>query len=102
MRSPRRILPVPASSGVRRLRRRPETSPSARSLSAMVYDSFRERTVLFSGNNGAADTWEWDGTNWSLRSPSTSPSARAYHAMAYDALRHRTVLFGGDVGAGQT
>ena len=33
----------------------------------VVYDSARQRTVLFEGlgsNSGLSDTWEWDGKNW--------------------------------------
>jgi hypothetical protein len=54
--------------------------------------------VLFGGFTGAAlvaDTWEWDGTNWTQLTPSASPSARCAHAMAYDAASQRVVLFGG-------
>src|SRR5438552_12415430 len=66
----------------------------------MAYDGVRGRAVLFSGvgvNGGGnpADTWEWDGSNWSQRSPATSPAARTGHAMAFDSGRGVTVLFGG-------
>jgi hypothetical protein len=81
-------------------------SPSARYLHALAYDSARGRTVLFGGYDGAlrADTWEWDGSAWSLRSAGAEggaggPSARYMHAMAYLPARGRTVLFGGYDGA---
>jgi len=77
-------------------------SPSARQLAGIVYDSWRDRTVLFGGTNGFgsvfySDTWEWDGTAWANVSPveGPSPSARAWHTMAFDSARGRTVLFGG-------
>ena len=67
----------------------------------MAYDDARARVVLFGGNRTVAmfgDTWEWDGTTWTLRSPATSPPSRQQHAMAYDAARRRVVLFGGTTG----
>src|SRR5262249_11780635 len=42
-----------------------------------------------------ADTWEWDGTNWSPGGGAHAPPARFQHALAYDSARGRTVLFGG-------
>jgi len=74
---------------------KPTNSPSARAFHAMTYDSARQRTVLFGGNRGGDETWEWDGKTWAQMKPTTSPSARAEHAMAYDSARRRTVLFGG-------
>ena len=72
--------------------------PSARSGHAMVYDTARDRIVLFGGSNGGGDTWEWDGRSWQLiESEGPGPSAREDHAMAYDAARGRVVLFGGDI-----
>jgi MYXO-CTERM domain-containing protein len=71
----------------------------------MVFDSARQRVVLFGGmvpNGGGGnrngtyydDTWEWDGTTWT-QVASTGPIGRYWHAMAYDSTRQRTVLFGG-------
>jgi hypothetical protein len=79
----------------------PPSSPSARALHAMAYDSTRQRVVLFGGCVGATspsslgDTWEWDGQNWSQSNPPVSPTPRRGHAMAYDSVRQRVVLFGG-------
>ncbi|MCL4211966.1 MAG: hypothetical protein KJZ68_15030, partial [Phycisphaerales bacterium] len=72
------------------------TGPSARELHAMVYDSARQRVVLFGGNEvfRFGDTWEWNGQSWT-RVAVSGPSARSGHAMAYDASRGRVVLFGG-------
>lgn len=63
----------------------------------MAWDEVRGEVVLFGGWNGAAgaDTWVWDGTDWTQRSPATSPPGRSGHAMAYDTARGETVLFGG-------
>jgi len=78
--------------------------PSPRSGHAMVYDSARGVTVLFGGavtGGLSGETWEWNGTAWTLRSPSgPAPSARSGHAMAFDSNRAVTVLFGGRDAAG--
>lgn len=71
----------------------------SRSYAKMVYDSRREVSVLYGGAHGAyrgfdTETWEWNGTDWTLRS-TWGPPARTNHAMAYDNLRGVTVLFGG-------
>ena len=43
-----------------------------------------------------ADTWEWDGNDWTQRSADHRRPRRAHsHAMAYDLARGRVVLFGG-------
>src|SRR5262249_51823430 len=75
-------------------------SPSARQAPALAYGSARGRTVLFAGSDPnaptlLADTWEWDGSSWSLRTPANSPPARASHRLCFDCARARTVLFGG-------
>lgn len=75
----------------------PANAPSARERHAMVFDSTRGVIVLFGGSDAAGldgETWEWNGTNWTLRSTS-GPSARRHHAMAFDSARGVTVLFGG-------
>jgi hypothetical protein len=93
--------------GTRWTERTPSQSPPGRFGHGMAFDGTRKRTVLFGGaweaydsSNEAhatalSDTWEWDGTNWTLRTPPTSPSQRADHAMAFDSARGVTVLFGG-------
>jgi len=49
------------------------------------------------------DTWEWDGSEWTLRSPASSLPWRNFSAMAYDWLRGEVVAFGGnDPRAAQT
>jgi hypothetical protein len=66
-----------------------------------AFDSTRGVTVLFGslGGSRAGETWEWDGTTWTLRA-TTGPSPRQGHAMAFDAGRGVTVLFGGFEGNG--
>jgi hypothetical protein len=76
-------------------------SPAPRQLANLVYDSVRDRTVLFGGTDALGssfhgDTWEWDGAAWQEVSPAgASPAPRAWHSMTFDATRGRTVLFGG-------
>jgi hypothetical protein len=65
----------------------------------MAYDPIRKRVVMFGGSS-FDDTWEWDGTTWTLRVPQTSPPARNRHVMAFDPRRERIVLFGGLDGEG--
>lgn len=57
------------------------------------------RVLLFGGKSAASgaasvlgDTWEWNGTQWSLLSV-TGPAPRLGHQMVYDATRNRVVLF---------
>ena len=71
--------------------------PTARRLAELVYDSGRDRVVMFGMQRNVpnAETWEWDGTTWSLRTLSVQPPARESHAIAYDAARRRVVIFGG-------
>jgi hypothetical protein len=81
------------------------TVPAARWGHGMVYDTRRERLVLFGGFQpspgnpipdaiGLNDTWEYDGFGWT-QVATTGPSPRGYFGMAYDPIRQRTVLFGG-------
>jgi hypothetical protein len=66
-------------------------SPSPRYGYALAYDAGRGVTVLHGGRTIDAgfnitdfgDTWEWNGTSWSLRATS-GPSLRFSHHMAYD------------------
>ena len=78
------------------------TQPDARSGSAMVFDSKRNKIVLFGGRAGSgfnyADTWEWDPASgqWTDTTSSGSrPSARSQHAMIYEKSTGKILLFGG-------
>lgn len=75
----------------------PAHAPSARSGAAMVYDSQRQRVMLFGGAGGSFqnDTWEWDGNDWIQISGTPAPRFREYHAMAYDPGRAKVLLYGG-------
>ncbi len=88
---------VPAEEPVCPTVERIHQAPDPRSDYGLAYDSRRGITVLFGGDGGnsiKSDTWEWDGTEWSLRARS-GPLPRSRHAMAYDSRRGVTVLFGG-------
>lgn len=57
--------------------------------------------VLFAGattnyeQDPSADTWIWDGSDWTQRMVDPHPAARRYSAMAYDERRRTTILYGG-------
>ena len=72
--------------------------PPARSDSQMVYDSVRQRLVMFGGIDAVGalqDTWQWDGLTWTSPLLLVKPPARWGHAMAFDPERGVTVLYGG-------
>jgi hypothetical protein len=78
------------------------SAPDARSEAAVVYDSARDRFILFAGRaqsgSNFQDTWEWnpsDGTWAPKAGASPKPDARARHSMVYDEKRKVVVLFGG-------
>ena len=81
----------------------PVTSPPARRLYSMAYDSTNKRVIMFGGQiqNGSYlyDLWSWNGTNWTDITPGITPSARADAGIAYDPDRGVLVIFGG-VGSG--
>lgn len=79
---------------------RADFGPSPRNSSAMAYDSFRGRTILFGGGGNATvgDTWEWDGSFWT-QTQDIGPAARFSCAMDYDSVSQLSVLFGGAVPA---
>lgn len=81
--------------------RTPANGPSLRSDHLLAYDEWRGRVVLFGGYCGDltgcsyADTFAWDGTEWTNLAPSLSPLARWSTAWAYSPLERGVVLFGG-------
>ncbi|HTR49845.1 MAG TPA: DUF4215 domain-containing protein [Kofleriaceae bacterium] len=71
-------------------------TPPARMGAALVYDERREVTVLFGGtdvlgNPIPADTWTWDGSEWTPQTPAASPPAGAVVG-TYDPLRGTVVV----------
>jgi hypothetical protein len=83
--------------------------PSPRASHTVVYDSLRQRTVLFGGYDDSSgidngETWEWNGAGagaWTQRTV-TGPSPRGGHRMVYDAGAGVAVLFGGWINGGST
>jgi len=85
----------------------PLDHPASRNSHSMVYDSNRQRVLLFGGRYEAAvyqgnalaynDTWAWQDGNWEPLAPAASPSPRYNTGMAYDSDKDRVVLFGGSV-----
>ena len=77
-----------------------DIGPAGRYYPAMTFDASRERVLLFGGlvaagtDTDTADTWLWDGADWTQVSDS-GPLARAGANMAFDTARERVVLFGG-------
>ncbi|HLH56535.1 MAG TPA: immunoglobulin domain-containing protein [Verrucomicrobiae bacterium] len=77
-------------------------TPASRLQHAMVYDSHRNRVVMFGGRGAGPengdfifnDTWEWDGLHWYFRT-TNGPPAQFDHHMAYDERRGVTVCYGG-------
>jgi hypothetical protein len=92
--------------GVAWFLRTPAVSPPARQSAAMAFDSVRNVTVLFGGDNGVqypmpADHWDWDGVTWTQHTPALLPPARVNPVMAFDVQRGRVVMQGGST-AGST
>jgi len=76
--------------------REPIDFPSKRAGACMAYDPRRQIVVMFGGAQGQtnfAETWHWDGVNWSA-GPAGPPALRSC-AMAWDPTRRAIVLFGG-------
>ena len=82
-------------------------SPPARFWTSMVYDSNRQRMVLYGGwdeyfaGDMFGDTWEYDGSDWQEVITATSPPAMSAMSMAFDSHANKVVLFGGQDFAGE-
>jgi N-acetylneuraminic acid mutarotase len=85
----------------------PLDHPAARNSQSMVYDTHRQRVLLFGGRYEAAvyqgnaavynDTWAWQDGNWAPLGPAAAPPSRYSAGIAYDSDRDRVVLFGGSI-----
>jgi len=76
----------------------PPQAPSPRIYHDMVYDSARDRVVLFGGSVGqeySNETWEYNGSTWNRIECQDAPSPRGGHKLVFDSARGRVVLFGG-------
>jgi hypothetical protein len=82
--------------------RHPDTSPGPRGGHELVYDSVRDRVVLYGGTDETTfrDTWEWDGANWTEVDTAGPPFS--YFSMAFDEARNQILCFAGDSGRKDT
>jgi len=69
----------------------------------MVFDTHRNKTVMFAGLDRMYSAWEWDGSagTWYQRAWTAgvnSPTSRTKFAVAYDATREKVILVGGYTG----
>lgn len=99
-------------TGIRWVQRFPTHAPEGRSAHAMVYDSTRNRIVLFGGRREKQslednatygflnDTWVYQNGDWTRLETASAPSGRFFAAAAYDRSRDRVVLFGGNAAGG--
>ncbi len=81
-------------------------TPPPRDGYAMAFDAARNRVVLFGGCTeyqyyvapGAllADTWEYDGVDWTQRSPIVSPPPQTGHKLVFDPANGAVLLIGGN------
>ncbi len=84
--------------GGRWTQRFPAHVPAGRSGHDLVYDSSRERVVLFGGHAGKTDfndTWFYKNNDWTRIDTPASPAVRQLAGAAFDPLRDRILLFGG-------
>jgi len=74
-----------------------------RQRQGIAFDAAAANAVLFGGSTTAplssgsslADTWTWDGTNWTQQFPPISPPARTWTSIACDEASRTVFLFGG-------
>ena len=78
------------------------TAPGFRTIQSVVYDTPRERLILFGGEGGAGnfnDVWSASlgaSPAWTQLTPTgTPPSPRGGHSAMFDAPRDRMLVFGG-------
>jgi tetratricopeptide (TPR) repeat protein len=77
--------------------------PQGRNSFVMVYDSKRNKTILFGGaGEGVLDdgVWEFDGKEWKNYKPAVGPGQRIAPGYAYDSKRAMLLIFGGANAAG--
>jgi hypothetical protein len=76
--------------------------PAARNGHSAVYDSRRDRMIIYGGTDASnqtfGDTWALDlaGNQWSqVDDGSSGPPARSQHVAVYDSLNDRMLIFSG-------
>ncbi|MFW9788901.1 MAG: Kelch repeat-containing protein [Candidatus Thorarchaeota archaeon] len=81
----------------------PQIRPPGRSESPLVYDSHRDRILVFGGMHDLStlesqnDTWifDYNTNNWTQLFPINTPDSRRAHGMAYDIESDKIIMFGG-------
>jgi cysteine-rich repeat protein len=82
---------------------RASSGPPNSAYDRMVFDAARRTVVLFGGFGESIDapttaqTWEWDGSRWTMAAELPALKSRMKPGMAYDLARGRVVLFGGEL-----
>ena len=76
--------------------------PAPRAGAAMAWDPKHGYLLMFGGADLTtqqvfADTWKWDGKDWTRLSPPVSPPGRSFGAMAFDPVGGTVLLYGGGV-----
>lgn len=92
-------------NGVDWQRRFPPVSPPPVRHAGLVFDPFRQRTILHGGTLGSSTqngTYEYDGTTWTVVPTTANSPATHSFAFAFDAHRRRALLLGGFTAAGIT
>ncbi|HYR23246.1 MAG TPA: hypothetical protein VEP30_10040, partial [Chthoniobacterales bacterium] len=83
----------------------PANKPEPREGGGMVWDTARQRIILFGGYSDQEplykdafrqDAWTWDGSNWSEQTTSTQPLRSYYVGFVYDDALGKAVFVGGD------
>lgn len=69
--------------------------PPPTSNARSIYDSKRDRMIMYGGAEKVATTWAFSKKAWTDVSPGGSPGGRQFCALAYDIDRDRVVMFGG-------
>jgi len=78
----------------------PNTVPPNRYNHVMAFDPSGPQVLMFGGvenftNICGADTWAWNGFDWTQLSPTTSPACKEAGGMDYDAATGEVLMFGG-------
>lgn len=75
-----------------------QNAPEARSGHSMIYDSLKNRLLVFGGKNNDGellnDLWSWNGKKWKLLS-SEGPTPRQSHKIVFNSDNGSVLLFGG-------
>ena len=77
--------------------------PPGRDAPEMAFDATRKKLILFGGRTRIAerqfrvltDTWEWDGTRWTLVDTLGAGVRRLHQVLGYDPSRGTVLLHGG-------